>query len=46
VPLPRRHGEPPTDDELIAWVELLLGNLYGAETVRPEQVDSSAPSAG
>ncbi|MHB1234890.1 MAG: hypothetical protein ACYCZK_04370, partial [Microbacteriaceae bacterium] len=40
VPLPRLHGEPVGDEELIAWTERLLVNVYGADAV---EVVSSAP---
>jgi len=35
VPLPRAHGQAPTDDELIVWVEQLLSAIYSAPVARP-----------
>jgi len=35
VPLPRAHGQAPSDDELIVWVEQLLSAIYSAPVARP-----------
>ncbi|KIU01780.1 MULTISPECIES: transcription-repair coupling factor [unclassified Frigoribacterium] len=35
VPLPRAHGQSPSDDELIVWVEQLLSAIYSAPVARP-----------
>jgi transcription-repair coupling factor (superfamily II helicase) len=35
VPLPRVHGQAPSDDELIVWVEQLLSAIYSAPVARP-----------
>jgi len=35
VPLPRAHGQAPSDDELIVWVEQLLASIYSAPVARP-----------
>ncbi|KQS15596.1 transcription-repair coupling factor [Frigoribacterium sp. Leaf186] len=43
VPLPRAHGQVPTDDELIVWVEQLLSAIYSAPVARPA-TDTAAAS--
>ncbi|GAA4267695.1 transcription-repair coupling factor [Frondihabitans peucedani] len=44
VPMPRKHGEPLPDAELITWVEQLLTSVYGAEA--PSSAADSAASQG
>jgi transcription-repair coupling factor (superfamily II helicase) len=43
VPLPRAHGQAPSDDELIVWVEQLLSAIYAAPVARPA-TDTAAAS--
>ncbi|WP_066516627.1 transcription-repair coupling factor [Curtobacterium ammoniigenes] len=41
IPLPRRNGEFPPDDALIAWVESILTAVYGAPA--PEAAAAAEP---
>ncbi len=43
VPLPRLHGEPMADEELIAWTGRLLTTVYGDDAVAGQGLAGGSP---